>query len=253
MEIIQPDRSIDLIVKDIIVIKGNEKGETVLPFFADGYPGIIFHQTEGGMRAQPQNKVMPPLFIYGQTIKPVELVMRGNYEMLAIRLFPFVLKSFYNLDVGALNDKCYDMREAENGDRLEQQLVGAHNINTCIKILTTYMQDMLEAKKPKLDLTVREAIGVFLEQGGMIPIKEVVGALPITPRTFERRFLKEVGMSPKQFCQIVRFQQSFEQLASQEYSRLTDIVYHNGYADQSHFIRVFKEYTGRTPKKFTLS
>lgn len=252
MEIIQPDKSIELIVKDIVIIKRDLEGASVLPFFADGYPGIVFHQTKEGMRAQPQNKEMPPLFIYGQTIKPVELFMHGSYELMSIRLYPFVLKRFYNLDVSTLNDSCYDMQQAEHSSNLLEQLTQADDVTERISILTAYLQELLVKKGPQLDFTVREAISIFLEQGGMIPIKEVVSQLPITPRTFERRFLKEVGMSPKQFCQIIQFQQSLEQLTSKEYSRLTDIVYHNGYADQSHFIRVFKAYTGSTPKKFSL-
>lgn len=253
MKTIQPDKSIELIVKDIIVIKNDTEGETSLQFFADGYAGIVYSKTEGGMQAQPQNKSMPPLFIYGQTLKPVKLCIQGCYELVVLRLFPFVLKSFYNLDAGKLNNECYDMHQTENGARLLQKLTHADNTNACINILTAYMQNMFEAKKPKLDLTIREAIGIFLERGAVTTITEVVNCLPITPRTFERRFLKEVGVTPKQFCQIVRFQQSLEQLAAKEYARLTDIVFHNGFADQSHFIRVFKAYTGSTPKKFTLS
>jgi len=41
---------------------------------------------------------MPLLFIYGQTIKPIELVIRGSYKLIAFQLYPFVIKSFYNLN-----------------------------------------------------------------------------------------------------------------------------------------------------------
>jgi len=41
-----------------------------------------------------------------------------------------------------------------------------------------------------------------------------------------------------------------EQLTQKNFTKLTDIVYKNGYADQSHFVKVFKSFTGKTPKAF---
>jgi len=247
----EPDKKIALIVKNILVFEENTNEETVLPFFADGYPGIIFQQTEGGMLVQPQNKIMPELFIYGQTIKPVELILHGNYKLLIFQLYPFVLKSFYDLNAEALNDTCYDISTATYGDEVLDSLIHTTNLQEKIKILTDYLFDLFEEKKSALDLTVRKAIQIILDNKGQIFVKDIFEQLHVTERTFERRFLKEVGMSAKQFCQVVQFQQSFEQLTAKEYSRLTDIVYNNGFADQSHFIRVFKSYTGSTPKKFT--
>jgi len=49
---------------------------------------------------------------------------------------------------------------------------------------------------------------------------------------------------------IIQFQNSLTQLTIKDYTILTDVVYNNGYADQSHFIRVFKSFTGKTPKNF---
>lgn len=59
-----------------------------------------------------------------------------------------MLKSFYDLDVGALNDDCYVMRETENGDRVVQQLMDKETIKLRIQIFTTYMQDIFDAKNP---------------------------------------------------------------------------------------------------------
>jgi len=74
--------------------------------------------------------------------------------------------------------------------------------------------------------------------------------LHLNERTFERRFVAAVGISAKQFSRIIQFQQSLEQLTVKDYTKLSDIVYSNGFADQSHFIRVFKAFTGKSPKKF---
>lgn len=252
IQTIEPDKRIGLIVKNILVYQDDKPGETKLSFFADGYPGIVFQQTETGMRAEPQDKLMPSVFVYGQTIRPVELIMQGRYEMIAFQLYPFVLKSFYNLDAGTLNDSCYDVSEAGSGDVLLRDLLFAAGREERIAVMTEYLYGLFEERRSELDLTIREAIQIFLDSKGQVLVKDIFAKLHLTQRTFERRFLKEVGISAKQFCQIVQFQQSFQQLTSKEYTKLTDVVFSNGYADQSHFIRVFKAFTGTTPRKFSL-
>lgn len=60
----------------------------------------------------------------------------------------------------------------------------------------------------------------------------------------------KVGITPKQFTKIIQFQCSLNQLTDDDYLNLTDLAYEYGFADQSHFIRTFKHYTGKTPREF---
>lgn len=55
-------------------------------------------------------------------------------------------------------------------------------------------------------------------------------------------------MNPKEYGRIVRFQRTLRimQLGSRNYA---GIAYATGYADQSHFIREFRQYSGLTPKR----
>lgn len=116
------------------------------------------------------------------------------------------------------------------------------------------MSEMLlkyfDRKKQDLDLIVGQAIKTIINSKGLEPIRSIAGQVELNIRTLERRFLKETGLSPKQFTQIIQFQASLQQLSVKDYTKLTDVVYGNGYADQSHFIRVFKAFTGKTPSSF---
>lgn len=95
MEHFAPDKTISLFVKNIWVLESqNTTAKTNLPFFADGYPGLMFHQTENGLKVHPHNKLMPAVFLYGQTIKPIELQINGSYLIIVFQLYPFVLRSF---------------------------------------------------------------------------------------------------------------------------------------------------------------
>jgi AraC-like DNA-binding protein len=74
--------------------------------------------------------------------------------------------------------------------------------------------------------------------------------LRTTERSFQRLFEAQIGVSPKVFSRICQFQPAFRQLSQGQFSKLSDIAYDNGYADQSHLIRAFREFTGLTPGEY---
>jgi AraC-like DNA-binding protein len=248
---INPDKSIALFVKNVLVFEETAiHQKTVLPFFANGYPGLMFQETENGLFVNPHNKQMPLLFLYGQTIKPIELIIEGAYKLIIFQLYPFLLKAFFNVKASDINDSCYDLQQIENGDNTINQLSKNARSDKRIEILTKLLFTIFQAKKETLDLQIRQAVQIIIDNEGQINIGKICAEINITERTFERRFLKEVGISPKQFSTIIQFQLSLEQITLKDYTKLTDVVYKNGYADQSHFIKVFKAFTGKTPKSF---
>lgn len=252
-ENLNPNKSVSLFVKNILVFEEYENTtKTILPFFADGYPGLIFQETQNGLLVNPHQKQMPVLFLYGQTIHPIELVMEGNYKLIIFQLYPFVLKSFFSVDPKSINDNCHDLIQLEDNKitGLVQQLKSESALKNRINLLADFLYARFQAKKQLLDFKIRQSLQLILENKGQLSIGKVCNELKLNERTFERRFIKEVGISAKKFSQIIQFQHTLEQLTIKDYTKLTDIVYNNGFADQSHFIKVFKAFTGKTPKKF---
>ena len=68
-------------------------------------------------------------------------------------------------------------------------------------------------------------------------------------KQFERTFSKYVGVNPKKFASIIRFQNVI-QMKSKHKKSMSQIAFDNGYYDQSHFLHDFKSLTGLTPKDF---
>jgi AraC-like DNA-binding protein len=228
------------------------KQKTVLPFFADGYPGLMFQETENGLLVKPLNKLMPSLFLYGQTIQPIQLEMKGTYKLIVFQLYPFVLKSFFKVVPKQLNDNCYDLSQLENniGITTNEKLSKINSLTKRTDIITKFLHSIFQEKIKQLDFTISKAIQYIISKRGRLIIGDLYEELHLTERTFERRFLNAVGVTAKQFAKIIQFQQSFERITVKDYSKLTDIAFANGFADQSHFIKVFKAFTGKTPLAF---
>jgi AraC-like DNA-binding protein len=255
IEQITPDSSISLFVKNIVVYESNEKinGKRIR-FFADGYPGLMFQKTENGLIVRPHNKVMPEIFIYGQTIQPIELEINGPYSIIVFQLYPFVLKSFFNVDPQSINDDCYYLNESMgvNINELVSNLMNSDSIEQRVEIISGLLLHYFEKQKQDLDFNIRQAIEIIILSNGQERIQSIAEKSGLNLRTFERRFLTVTGLTAKQFAKIIQFQTSLQQLTVKDYKKLTDIVYENGFSDQSHFIRVFKAFTGKTPKTFKI-
>jgi AraC-like DNA-binding protein len=241
-------------IKSVMTFENLEESKhTTLPFFADGFPGLMYHQTPNGLTVNPHQKRMPELFLYGQTIKPIELEITGAYRLLVFQLYPFTLKSLFGIDPKSINDNCYDLTHDANSTlaAMLEPLSTSTALTKWVEVLSQFISELIARRTSKFDPTILNAVEIILREKGQVNLTDTAKALHVTKRTFERRFLSETGLLPKQFAKIIQFHSSLTQLTVKDYRTLTDVVFRNGYADQSHFIRVFKSFTGKTPKHFT--
>jgi AraC-like DNA-binding protein len=68
-------------------------------------------------------------------------------------------------------------------------------------------------------------------------------------RQFERRFVKQVGVSPKLFARIARFEAALDRMARSPQGSWTEVAHHFGYFDQMHMVHEFTGFTGETPTR----
>jgi AraC-like DNA-binding protein len=72
----------------------------------------------------------------------------------------------------------------------------------------------------------------------------------LSRRTFIRRFTDEVGLTPKLFWRIQRFQEALRLVRTGRRPAWADVALDCGYYDQAHFIRDFRAFSGLTPPAF---
>jgi AraC-like DNA-binding protein len=69
----------------------------------------------------------------------------------------------------------------------------------------------------------------------------------MSPKRFIEKFSREVGLTPKLYLRIARFERVIERIYSDEHVDWAHIAAEHGYSDQSHLIRDFHEFAGLTP------
>ena len=82
------------------------------------------------------------------------------------------------------------------------------------------------------------------EDAGVAGVAREVG---LCERQLERRFLARVGITPKRFATLRRFERAVA--LARTTASLTSVALQAGYYDQSHFIREFRRFTGAAPRE----
>ena len=218
---------------------------------ADGSPGIIFQQSPGA--SFQEGKQLAGIFMYGQTTAHTRIVSPATFSTIGVYFYPHALKSIFGMDSNELTDDCLDLDLFLNGKRLMERLESTSDITEKANILSECLWEQVCRHDHSLQAATRYALQRIIRSQGSISMKDLRQELQVSERTLERRFQEGVGLSPTLFGRICRFQASLNQLRSQSYDKLSDIAFEQEYADQSHFIRNFKEFTGLTPFQFRKS
>lgn len=126
---------------------------------------------------------------------------------------------------------------------LEEKLGNAHDSTQRVSLVEQFFLSLLQDIQH--DSLVLEAVKRIYNAKGNLRISELQEQLFISARPFEKRFKKLVGISPKKFATIVRFNLLLGDLKTGK--SLTEIYYEHKFFDQAHFIHSFKQFTGESP------
>jgi AraC-like DNA-binding protein len=81
-------------------------------------------------------------------------------------------------------------------------------------------------------------------------VKEVSKRTGLSQRRFIQLFREEVGLTPKLFCRIRRFQEVIRLVGSEPRVEWAELALRCGYFDQAHFVHDFRAFSGTTPTNY---
>jgi AraC-like DNA-binding protein len=242
----KPSDKVSEYVQDILVIENyNVKIPFCLPLFANGTPTLLFHTARGEFKKSPSGY----LTLFGQTIIPDKLEIKDNFTLIAYFLKPYSLMSLFGIPAQELTDKPVDFNLVSKRAGLQEQLLNSVTVSQMIVVLDNYLCSLAPKNSRDKLLIAYAAEKIFTNPTTHI-LSEIQKDMCVTERTLQRMFEKNIGVSPNQFRKIHQFSRAFHQLNNTQFQNLSGIAYDNGYADQSHYIRVFKEFTNITPKEY---
>lgn len=101
--------------------------------------------------------------------------------------------------------------------------------------------------------TVQEGIRRLSHPGLRPKVRELADDLGISQKHLIALFHDHVGLTPKQFARVSRFQQAITLMGLRGTVELQSVIHQCGYYDQAHFNHEFKEMTTMTPSDYLSS
>jgi AraC-like DNA-binding protein len=131
---------------------------------------------------------------------------------------------------------------------LRERLCAAREPGARFLILERALADRLLAPMPHG--AVRAGLDMLRRSQGRAKIRDVANALDVSPRRFRAVFAAEIGLTPKLYGRVQRFQHAAAEARSAAVADWAQLAVACGYFDQSHLIHEFVEFSGLTPAEY---
>ncbi len=226
--------------------------ETVLPetylnlTFSLGTP--YFRATE---KTQGFSKLYTPQLATLHTDPNFYKHQNGNH-IFGVKFLPGGLYPFVPQDFMEMTNLTLDM-EVVLGKKvllLAEELYYLPDFERRTERIEAFLLEHLLARKLRKFSFVKLATTFLSANNADTDIAKVAQQLNTNYKTLSRTFYEVIGIAPKQFAQMQRFERALQLLCSQRQTNCTEIGYQAGYYDQAHFIREFKKYAHQTPTEY---
>lgn len=199
-------------------------------------------------REQARTEKSSAVVVVGaQTHRRLDLHLHGDLESFNIMFQPDGLYRLFSVPMCELTDEAFDGHSmlgvfiSGAGQRLGEFKSFEERVNFLDQLLLRRALD-----SPSFD-GISAAANRILLGGGRVAIAALAERSGLSMRQFERKFVERVGMRPKLFARIARFEAALDGKARFAAKSWTDVAHQFGYYDQMHMVHDFGEFTGETP------
>lgn len=211
----------------------------------DSYVELAF-SFGNGLRLDTGSAVidLPRSYIIGLSDKPVRLRSEGIVQTVAARFFAWGAFALLDVQPDALarfdaGSLANDIERALREENAESALAHLHNFLIERALNIQFNQKEIQA-----------ASQILVREKGQVKVGDLADYCHYSPRQFERKFKRAVGRSPKALARQIRFQRVRDGLTHDPAADLNTLAQEQGYADQAHMSREFKQFSDKTPKQF---
>jgi AraC-like DNA-binding protein len=182
-----------------------------------------------------------------QTSQRNQLFIRGNVESFVIFFQPAAIHQLFRLPPGEIIDRDHAAHLVLGAavSELHQQLGNAGSFRERVQIADQFISSYsFRAPDPDpIELSANE----IMRNRGACRIDCLAHYAGLSIRSFQRIFRQQIGLPPKLYSRIVRFESALKTKASSPHKSWTTVAHEFGYHDQMHMIHDFQQLSGKTP------
>ncbi len=238
-----PSKKLDAFIAAYWLIQ-NHTGDTIhFPVLPDGCDNIIFNFDD------IKNPTAEGIVGYVRNVP----ITKG-VGLFGIKFKPGMLSFLLGIDMKDASGSTIDLASANKivFNTLQMKVYSDYqNDQEIISGMDKKLQELFS--KITLDEKLLRIIGDISTDPNDASIQKLTAQHDISIRAMGRLFDRHIGLSPKRFARIVRFQNAHRHISQNGLKNLLATALSSGYFDQSHFNREYKALTGTNPTSETMS
>lgn len=244
-------------IRSYWLIQGDGTAEPMDLLVPDGYPELFFilnetlkmehfsgdkhwaPHTEGGLIGQATGQF---------TFQPAPFT-----KMLFVKFYPWTPQRLFGIPAWQLNDLAIDIGAATRDSAFRELSERVRNAQTMNEITALFDQFFLKklSETAEGNSFLEFAVRQIFHTDGALSVDQLSRHANASRRYVEKIFKEKIGMSPKQYAQIIRVKKTSMYLLDPRFNfNLREIAHKLDYYDQSHLLKDFKAVMGQSPSAY---
>jgi AraC-like DNA-binding protein len=223
--------------------------ERVLP---SGHTELMINVVEDEFRTYPgrtgESRRTSGAVIRGPSSRPAVIDTAEQRSVIAVSFQPGGAAAFVPASLSALADQTVDIAElwGSAGSVLREQVLEGGAPEQRLRRVEEVLLERLDVGRVHGDAVLYAAAG--LARG--VPVGELCRRLGWLPNRFVRTFRNHVGLAPKRFARVRRFQHLLAAAARESQVAWAELAAAHGYYDQAHLIHDFRKFADVSPTSY---
>ena len=228
-------------------------------FFPDGNTELIFDLTENPQYIY-HNETLCEIqdcryfWVSGVRTRSITIPSGKGSRMLVVAFKKGKAYPFYPMPMSAIENQVVsaDLIFGWSIIYLREQLLASVSIGDMFLLLEKFLlRQSNGALAEEMKTTCIEyALLHIVSQPNALSLQHLYDHIGYSQKHFIHLFKEQVGVSPKQYLKIMRFQRTIMEIESHAPIHWSNFAQENGYYDQPHFINEFKSFSGFTPGEY---
>jgi len=250
----EPGPPFDALIENVWYWRGTNPGHAKETIMASGRLGLFVNLNGDALSWYGGERYDEPNMLSGIAVCGTHThtfaIDAYQPHMLGVQFKPGGAFAFFGGSAREFEDVHVSLGDlwGRDAERLHQRLIQAPTPDDKIAMLFDEMVERFSEQ------THHPAVAVALRLFGTCPhrvsVTTVARDAEVSPKKLIRLFSEEVGMTPKAYLRVSRFQQVLARVHAAPSVDWMEIVERHGYYDQPHFIREFREFSGFTPTEY---
>ena len=238
---IKPCRELTSFIHSYWELKGDEFDGQWERNFPDGCAGLVMNlgntcMTDNGSVSMEFGKT----YVVGAMTSFKDSFIDTDTHLIGVCLKPAAFANFYN----------YASQNELINDTVEFEKSNSFNVDKTLNNPFNYFDYFFSERLKNKNNQLQSVINDIHATNGQISIYELSKRNFTTVRQLERNFKKFIGLSPKEYSNIIRFQNALGLIKNPDRNRsLLEIAFECGYCDHSHLTNEIKRNTGLSPSQ----